>query len=115
MFAIPLNQEFVFIEDQNLDVLDTNMLDVNRALKYCLGIMEENTRENKPPLRNGLTNFSPRVHASSLFEIQLTEHCFKKFLGVHVQAALGKGFDDTLGRHTNTAHYEVNFVSPEGF
>jgi hypothetical protein len=53
LFAIPLNQEFVFIEDQNLDVLDTTMLDVNRALKYCLGIMEENTRENKPPPRNG--------------------------------------------------------------
>lgn len=53
LFAIPLNQEFVFIEDQNLDVLDTKMLDVNRALKYCLGIMEENTSENKPPPRNG--------------------------------------------------------------
>jgi len=63
LFAIPLNQEYVFVEEQSLDVLDTKMLDVNRALKFCLGVVEENTRKNKPPPKNGRAhNYSKRFH-----------------------------------------------------
>jgi len=40
----------------------------------------------------------------------ISEHCFKQFLNRHIQSALGKGFDDTLGRHVNTAHFEVHKI-----
>ncbi|XP_059470994.1 nonsense-mediated mRNA decay factor SMG8 isoform X2 [Neocloeon triangulifer] len=86
LFAIPLNHEYVFIEDQDLNVLDKTQQAVNRALKFCLGLMEEKPKTNEPP---------PKIHN------------FREFLFEHVDSALSKGFDDTLGRHTSTAHFEV--------
>ncbi|CAB3373921.1 Hypothetical predicted protein [Cloeon dipterum] len=87
LFAIPPNQEFVFIEDQDLNVLDKTQQAVNRALRFCFGDCAEKTDNNHLLPRN--------------------VHRFKEFLLEHVNTAFGKGFDDSLGRHTNTAHFEI--------
>ncbi|KAL0280635.1 UNVERIFIED_CONTAM: hypothetical protein PYX00_001865 [Menopon gallinae] len=94
LFAIPVNQEFVFIETENDRPMTKIHKMVNNIIFNC-------------------TTMQPKIHVldyltveHELKEVQKT-HCFQKFLAAHVELALTKGFDDNVGRHLAPAPFAL--------
>lgn len=95
LFAIPANQEFVYINntvDQNTDRL---AFSVERLIKSC------------QPVGREAIQFPFSCQSESVFQ----KRSFNKFLKVHIDLAFSKGFDDNVGtgRHCShpTAYFEV--------
>ena len=42
--------------------------------------------------------------------MKISEHSFKAFIHQHIDQALGKGFDDNVGRHSGHAFFEVSTI-----
>lgn len=92
LFAIPLNDEFVFISDE------------------------------KPPDKLGdcVRNLINGCSSNRAFDIKFpfstqsnVEHSFSKLLDIHIQQARGKGFHDSVtSRHSHQppSHFEVRIL-----
>lgn len=95
MFAIPANQEYVYINNSNDGNTDRLAAAVNDLIKSC-----------QPGNQQTIT-----FPFSCQTENSLKGRSFHKFLKVHIDLAFSKGFDDNVGtgRHSShpTAYFEV--------
>ncbi|XP_026284537.1 nonsense-mediated mRNA decay factor SMG8 isoform X3 [Frankliniella occidentalis] len=97
LFAIPANQEFVFIPTSRDSMRDSRTELIDSVISMCNG-----------------TSFGPEqqdehsFHSPSfLNEMNLNRHSFKGFLQQHIEQAFSKGFDDNVGRHSAPTFFEV--------
>lgn len=98
LFAIPANQEFVYVNDSS----------------------ESNTDRLSKAVHNLIKSCQPGNHESISFpfscqsEPNYKARTFTQFLKVHTDLAFSKGFDDNVGtgRHgpNTTAYFEVSCV-----
>ncbi|XP_025415262.1 protein SMG8 [Sipha flava] len=101
MFAIPANQEYVFMDDSPDQILDWDEFLTNSLITMCNSssvVIKDsfNDCEVEDILENDFLNKS---------------HNIKKFLFDHIEVAFKKGFDDNIGRHAITiANY---FEAPD--
>ncbi|EEB14178.1 conserved hypothetical protein [Pediculus humanus corporis] len=85
LFAIPVNQEFVFIEThQEYPPRQLNKM-MNNIIDNCL------STQPKINVLKCLTVEHEMKQAQNL-------HCFDKFLGAHINLAFTKGFNDNVSR-----------------
>ncbi|XP_014207374.1 protein SMG8 [Copidosoma floridanum] len=96
LFAIPANQEFVFVNTGNSDTRDILAYMTQQLIKSCAVNPGASGSKN-------LGNFD----ALSSDESEDESYNFKKFLQQHINLAFSKGFDDNVGRHQVPAHFEI--------
>lgn len=94
LFAIPINQEFVFVETNTERPANRVNHMVNNLIANCLNAQPKITRLEYLTVEHELK------------QVQKS-HCFDKFLMAHVDIALTKGFDDNVGRHLTPAPFTV--------
>lgn len=98
LFAIPANQEYVYVNDSAVSTIDRLATAVENVVKSC------------HPGNNEAVPF-PFSYQS---EMSVAERTFHQFLRVHTDLAFSKGFDDNVGtgRHASnaTAYFEVPFI-----
>ncbi|KAL6257681.1 hypothetical protein P5V15_011262 [Pogonomyrmex californicus] len=99
MFAIPANQEFVYIHTGNTDSRD------------MLGYMARKLIESCKVGSGGTTSKSLVTSLDSnniiMSDSESETHSFKSFLQQHINLAFTKGFDDNVSRHSIPAHFEI--------
>ncbi|KAK6633972.1 hypothetical protein RUM44_004579 [Polyplax serrata] len=94
LFAIPVNQEFVFVEtNQEHPPRQTNKM-MNNIIQNCL------STQPKINILEYLTVENEMKQAQNL-------HSFDKFLAAHVNLAFTKGFNDNVGRHLQTPSFAL--------
>ncbi|XP_039282793.1 protein SMG8 [Nilaparvata lugens] len=103
LFAIPANQEFVFIEMGNKENQDWHSYLLESMIDLCLHPNQS---------AGDQSNCSPSTYeytaAGRMEGDPNPDYSFKKFLMQHVNLALKKGFDDNVGRHVpNSNHFVV--------
>ncbi|XP_075222842.1 nonsense-mediated mRNA decay factor SMG8 isoform X2 [Lycorma delicatula] len=98
LFAIPANQEFVYVEIENKIIEDWQAYLLNSMVDLCRH-PNSNTDQNHNSF--GFEYFSASEREGD------SEHSFKNFLKQHIDQALNKGFDDNVGRHTTSSSHFV--------
>uniref|UniRef100_A0A1B6D313 Nonsense-mediated mRNA decay factor SMG8 n=1 Tax=Clastoptera arizonana TaxID=38151 RepID=A0A1B6D313_9HEMI len=95
LFAIPANQEFVYVETVQGGTFHWVPYLVDSLVDLCK--MGPLSNENLQ-FGFGYESLKSESHSSS------SDHSFQKFLQQHIDQAFHKGFDDNVGRHppTNT-------------
>ncbi|XP_052821205.1 nonsense-mediated mRNA decay factor SMG8-like isoform X2 [Mya arenaria] len=109
LFAVPANQEFVFIHVAQNHISD--------PVLFFLQQLRENTTQGDAEIgstqsksfqssRSGTSLPGERSRSSPLSRGG-GEFSFKEFLWQHIDMALTKGFDDNVGRHPVAANFEL--------
>lgn len=101
LFAIPANQEFVFIPTTKDAMRDWRTELIDTVINLC----------NNSSLRAESSEEQSFHSPSFLNEMNSDRHCFKGFLQQHVEQAFSKGFDDNVGRHSAPTFFEVPKLS----
>ncbi|KAJ8687988.1 hypothetical protein QAD02_023783 [Eretmocerus hayati] len=97
LFAIPANQEFVFVNTSQTKSQDILTYMTEELIKSCTvapGSIDPNSLWDA---QVGLNDGS----------LDSEEHTFKKFLQQHINLAFSKGFDDNVGRHAAPVHFDI--------
>ncbi|KYQ55349.1 Protein SMG8 [Trachymyrmex zeteki] len=98
LFAIPANQEFVYVHTGNTDSRD------------MLGYMARKLIQSCKTSSSGTTSRSLNNLDSNPIIVDDTEtetHMFRSFLQQHINLAFVRGFDDNVSRHSIPAHFEI--------
>ncbi|XP_011684995.1 PREDICTED: protein SMG8-like isoform X2 [Wasmannia auropunctata] len=98
LFAIPANQEFVYVHTGNTDSKD------------MLGYMARKLVQSCKTSSSGTTSKSLTSLDSNSVVVDDTEaeiHSFRSFLQQHINLAFARGFDDNVSRHSVPAHFEI--------
>lgn len=101
LFAIPANQEYVFIptnvdttRDWRTELID-NVINLCNSSSIGSEVYEEHS-----------------FHSPSFInELNSNRHSFKGFLQQHIDQAFLKGFDDNVGRHSSPTFFQVPKLS----
>ncbi|XP_050420698.1 nonsense-mediated mRNA decay factor SMG8 isoform X3 [Adelges cooleyi] len=94
LFAIPANQEYVFMNDSPDSVLDWNEFFTNSLITIC--------NSSSVVIKDKFQDCEiDEVMEPDFF---IKSHTFKKFLYDHIEVAFKKGFDDNIGRHATTTN-----------
>ncbi|PNF37753.1 Protein SMG8 [Cryptotermes secundus] len=96
LFAIPANQEFVFVQTKVNPLSDRNAHMVNSLVDFC-----------KDPNNDCSRNKEEIVNTFSTLHLEPNDHSFRSFLQQHIDQAFTKGFDDNVGRHTAHGYFEI--------
>lgn len=116
LFAVPPNQEFVFIFSSRPHITDPIGFYMSLLRKHCQMAKEQDTTgvKSKNALNQKLDSHPNNIIGNGLFvESQsenISDHSFGKFLEQHVKLALTKGFDDNVGRYPTPAYFELPTV-----
>ncbi|OXU28536.1 hypothetical protein TSAR_008981 [Trichomalopsis sarcophagae] len=101
LFAIPANQEFVFVHTGDTETRDILAYMTRQLVKSCT-------------VTSGGINVKPYLNIDPVVNNDDTEeepHTFKRFLQQHINLAFSKGFDDNVGRHPAPSHFEIPTLS----
>lgn len=98
LFAIPANQEFVYI--------NTNLSESNDIFGYMMNELISSCKI-KSSLRNA-ASIEPNLE---FMNEDLDKRSFRSFLQQHINLAYSKGFDDNVGRHTTPSHFKIPTIS----
>ncbi|PSN57691.1 Protein smg8 [Blattella germanica] len=85
LFAIPANQEFVFIQTEADPLNDSIANMVNSLIDFC-----------KDPNNDSNRNNEEIVNTFSKLHLENNDHNFRNFLQQHIEQAFTKGFDDNI-------------------
>lgn len=96
--AVPLNQEFVFIETETNVMKDWTSFYLNSLISFCTN---PNTEQNH--CNYGFESLPEAVVNPTASD----DHTFSVFLRDHTETAFTKGFDDSAGRHSSANLFEV--------
>ncbi|XP_053379318.1 nonsense-mediated mRNA decay factor SMG8-like isoform X1 [Mercenaria mercenaria] len=107
LFAVPANQEFVFIHVYQNEAAD--------PVSFFLQQIRDNTiqhdTESDSPRKSYQSTRRGQAGTDRSRSVVLSrnggEFSFKEFLWQHIDMALTKGFDDNVGRHPVTATFEL--------
>ncbi|XP_050543577.1 nonsense-mediated mRNA decay factor SMG8 isoform X2 [Daktulosphaira vitifoliae] len=91
MFAIPANQEYVFMDDSSENILDWNEFFTNSLITMC--------NSTSVVIQDKFQDITIKEILEPNFFIK--PHNFKKFIFDHIDVAFKKGFDDNIGRHAS--------------
>ncbi|XP_011266292.1 protein SMG8 [Camponotus floridanus] len=98
LFAIPANQEFVYVHTGNIDSRDMLGYMARKLMQSCKISSGSSTSRSLASLDSN----------SIITDDTGTEsHSFKLFLQQHINLAFAKGFDDNVGRHSIPAYFEI--------
>ncbi|XP_033223576.1 protein SMG8 [Belonocnema kinseyi] len=97
LFAIPANQEFVFVYTGPTESRDILGYMTRKLIQSCKVSSSTTTSRSLASLDSNLN--SPESEADA--------HTFNVFLQQHITLAFARGFDDNVGRHTAPAHFEI--------
>lgn len=97
LFAIPANQEFVFIHTGPTESRDILGYMAKKLIQSCQVSSGGTTSRSLASLDSNLINT----------ESDSESHTFSQFLKQHISLAFAKGFDDNVGRHSAPAHFEI--------
>nr|CAD7597733.1 unnamed protein product [Timema genevievae] len=97
LFAIPANQEFVFVNTKVDPSKDRLSYMVNSLVNFCKDPNSDPTRNRNDSLEDSLLGLHPDSHG----------HNFRNFLQQHIDLGFHKGFDDNVGRHALPSYFEV--------
>ncbi|XP_071455115.1 nonsense-mediated mRNA decay factor SMG8 [Hetaerina americana] len=104
LFAIPANQEFVFVNTQSSSSLEFVEDQVSQMIQSMVQFCD---RPSNGMEENGGDYFAA-VPSFNLQENQVPHgHTFQKFIHQHIAQAFAKGFDDNVGRHTAPPMFEI--------
>ncbi|XP_015123123.1 protein SMG8 isoform X2 [Diachasma alloeum] len=95
LFAIPANQEFVYVNNSG----PTESRDM---LGYMIEKLMASCRVSTPANNKSIINDDYSFSENRSFTV---------FLQQHIKLAFAKGFDDNVGRHSTPAHFEIPSVS----
>ncbi|CAL1682174.1 unnamed protein product [Lasius platythorax] len=98
LFAIPANQEFVYVHTENTD--SRNMLGymARKLMQSCKTSSGASTSRSLASLDS---------NSIVTDDTETESHSFKLFLQQHINLAFAKGFDDNVGRHSVPAYFEI--------
>ncbi|XP_069701408.1 nonsense-mediated mRNA decay factor SMG8 isoform X3 [Periplaneta americana] len=96
LFAIPANQEFVFVQTKVDPSKDRISHLVNSLVDFCKDPNSDCNRSNEEI-----------VNTFSTINLETNDHNFRSFLQQHIDQAFTKGFDDNVGRHTAPGYFEI--------
>jgi protein SMG8 len=96
LFAIPANQEFVFVQTKLDPLRDRVSHMVNSLVDFCKDPNSEYNRSNEQI-----------VNTFSTINLEGNDHNFRSFLQQHINQAFTKGFDDNVGRHIAPGYFEI--------
>ncbi|XP_071144802.1 nonsense-mediated mRNA decay factor SMG8-like [Mytilus edulis] len=105
LFAVPANQEFVYIHTKKEEISD--------PVSFYLQQLRMNNSVESPRSRGYQSNRHSSQSGSETRSSSLPtspvpgNSTFKEFLFQHVELALGRGFDDNVGRNPVTPVFEV--------
>ncbi|XP_063224663.1 nonsense-mediated mRNA decay factor SMG8 isoform X2 [Bacillus rossius redtenbacheri] len=92
LFAIPANQEFVYVATESRPSRDRLSHMINSLVDFCKHPPTEGSRFETPSVQE---------------EPDPADHSFASFLQQHIDQGFLKGFDDNVGRHMVPSHFEV--------
>nr|XP_022343746.1 protein smg8-like isoform X2 [Crassostrea virginica] len=109
LFAVPANQEFVFIHTERSEVID--------PVAYYLEQLRQNStivKDSDSPRSRSYQSNRKVSQVSGISESRSSSstahskggNSFKEFLWQHIEMALGRGFDDNVGRNPVTSLFE---------
>ncbi|XP_047108247.1 nonsense-mediated mRNA decay factor SMG8 isoform X1 [Schistocerca piceifrons] len=101
LFAIPANQEFVYVRTKPDPTKDFMSHMIKSLINFC----------QNPVSVDRLSEGMKNVTVSKQDEAAGSRHSFKSFLHQHIDLALGKGFDDNVGKHALPSYFEVATAS----
>ncbi|XP_043288529.1 protein SMG8 isoform X2 [Venturia canescens] len=97
LFAIPANQEFVYVHTGSTESRDLLGYMTRNLIKSCTAASSgTNTKTNE----NLQLTFNT-------FESETETRSFRTFLQQHINLAFSKGFDDNVGRHNVHSHFDI--------
>lgn len=96
LFAIPANQEFVFVQTKLDPLHDRISHMVNSLVDFCKDPNNDCSRSNEQI-----------VNTFSTINLEGNDHNFRSFLQQHIDQAFTKGFDDNVGRHIAPGYFEI--------
>nr|CAD7262909.1 unnamed protein product [Timema shepardi] len=97
LFAIPANQEFVFVNTKVDPTRDRLSHMINSLVNFCKDPNSDPVRNRNDSLEDSLLGLHPDSHG----------HNFRNFLQQHIDQGFHKGFDDNVGRHALPSYFEV--------
>ncbi|XP_012270941.1 protein SMG8 [Orussus abietinus] len=100
LFAIPANQEFVYVHTDSLGSRDTLGRTTKQLIQSCKIGSGSTASRSLASLDSNLVHDSDTEGRS-----------FGNFLRQHVNLAFARGFDDNVGRHSLPAHFEIPTLS----
>ncbi|KAJ9589501.1 hypothetical protein L9F63_017286, partial [Diploptera punctata] len=100
LFAIPANQEFVFVQTKVDPSTDSVANMVNSLIDFC-----------KAPTNDSNRNNEEIINTFSKLSLETSDHNFRTFLKQHIDQAYNKGFDDNFGRHSTPGYFEIPSAS----
>lgn len=122
LFAIPANQEFVYVHTGNTDSRDMLGYMARKLVESCKTSSGGTTSKSLTSLDSnnilmddtdiGNTKMNDdEIRVMYIYEYNFcafTEiHSFGSFLQQHINLAFARGFDDNVSRHSIPAHFEV--------
>ncbi|XP_029644947.1 protein SMG8 [Octopus sinensis] len=117
LFAVPANQEFVFINSRRSDSSDPvayfllqlrNTHTVNKDGEPMKGKSYQTSRRTNQGSPGRTDNLS---HTTSLNKCSSSDNSFHDFLWPHIELAFNKGFDDNVGKRQVPALFEMATAS----
>ncbi|XP_012536412.1 protein SMG8 [Monomorium pharaonis] len=98
LFAIPANQEFVYVHTGSTDSKDMLGYMAGKLIQSCKASSSGTTSKSLTSM--DLSNIT-------MDDTETETHSFRSFLQQHIDLAFAKGFDDNVSRHSIPAHFEV--------
>ncbi|XP_048764668.2 nonsense-mediated mRNA decay factor SMG8-like isoform X2 [Ostrea edulis] len=110
LFAVPANQEFVFIHSEKSEVIDPvgyylEQLRLNSTIVKDSDSPRSRSYQSSRKISQG--NGSSGSRSSSTATHFKGGNSFKEFLWQHIEMALGRGFDDNVGRNPVPSLFET--------
>ncbi|KAK2184845.1 hypothetical protein NP493_250g01048 [Ridgeia piscesae] len=121
LFAVPANQEFVYVHQKPLDTSDPVQFYIRQLTSHCTLYRSTDQPRSRSYQVNRRTN---QMYSSSKNEPSLdpstlplnsdpvtsSNSSFQEFLWQHIELAQTKGFDDNLGRNPVPSLFELPTV-----
>ncbi|XP_033764309.1 protein smg8-like [Pecten maximus] len=108
LFAVPANQEFVFLHGHQPEVTDPVQLYLQQLRSNStLNKDSDSPRSYQANRRSAQSGPQDATRSSSRTQRSGSCSNFKEFLSHHIETALGRGFDDNVGRNPVPPIFDV--------
>ncbi|XP_060084858.1 nonsense-mediated mRNA decay factor SMG8-like [Ylistrum balloti] len=108
LFAVPANQEFVFLHGHQPEVTDPVQQYLHQLRNNStLNKDSDSPRSYQANRRSAQSGLHDMTRSSSRTQRSGSSSNFKEFLSQHIETALGRGFDDNVGRNPVPPIFDV--------
>lgn len=109
LFAIPANQEFVYVVTSTGESSDVIGFLLNQLREQCIQAETKDAQSSAADPKAKTYQLSRRSPSQSgrVNSTTRDEHSFHSFVWQHIELAHTRGFDDNVGRHPIPAYFEL--------